>query len=231
MAHTWLKVSQRHPKHAIQTRAADCNPFVPCDIQTDSALIEKCRSELCTSPQFTFMPKVNIVMTILNTKAKASCHMAVQTPGPAGLSGMSSTGRVMFGSLMQSQSWEDSRAPQSLKSSEISSLVLLRVYGLGQAMMAVIAVITITSRTGYFPSLVVFRLLHQAMLQRIKRVPQRPPKTPRRMKGKSSAMYQGVWYSTQKRTNRLFPKGLMDLSVKAATRAAKNDLQRVFRGK
>ncbi|KAF3857020.1 hypothetical protein F7725_008879 [Dissostichus mawsoni] len=93
-------------------------------------------------------------------------------------------------------SCEDSSAPQSLNSSEISSLVLRRVYGLGKASRAVIPVTAITSSTGYFPSCVVFLRRHQAMLARMNSVPQRPPNTPSRMKGTNSAMYHGVWYST-----------------------------------
>lgn len=50
--------------------------------------------------QLTFMPKVNMVMMILKTRAKASCHIAVYTPDPAGLSGISSTGLVILGSFM-----------------------------------------------------------------------------------------------------------------------------------
>ncbi|KAF3857011.1 hypothetical protein F7725_008870 [Dissostichus mawsoni] len=113
-------------------------------------------------------------------------------------------------------SCEDSSAPQSLNSSEISSLVLRRVYGLGNASRAVIPVTAITSSTGYFPSCVVFLRRHQAMLARMNSVPQRPPNTPSRMKGTNSAMYHG--FDSDQRTSRRLPSFLLYLEKRLQKR-------------
>ncbi|KAG7280393.1 hypothetical protein CRUP_035835 [Coryphaenoides rupestris] len=143
-------------------------------------------------------------------------------PGPSGLVGSLCEG---LAAIHLAPSWEDSSGPQSVNSSLMSSLVFCRVYGLGKATTAVMAATRMTSSTGYLPKRVDLRRRHQAMLARMKKAPQRPPNTPSRMKGTSSNRYQG------NSTRRLLPNGLMERSTNAATRAAKKERHRVFRGK
>lgn len=54
---------------------------------------------------------------------------------------------------------------------------------------------------------------------------------PSPMNGISSKKIHGLLYSTKNRTECSFPNGFIDLRIKAAIRAQKNDLHRVFNGK
>lgn len=51
------------------------------------------------------------------------------------------------------------------------------------------------------------------------------------MKGTNSKKIQGLLYSTKNNTECSFPKGFIDLKIKAAINAQKNDRHKVLRGK
>lgn len=51
------------------------------------------------------------------------------------------------------------------------------------------------------------------------------------MNGINSKKFHGLLYSTKYNTECSLPNGLIDLNTKAAIKAQKNDLHKVFRGK
>lgn len=127
-------------------------------------------------------------------------------------------------------------------------------------MIAVMSVMTTTSVTGYWPSLLDLRKRHQERLPLMKIVPTIPcngnqvkfknkfhsrlhwdsitqikrkltPMMPSATNGTSSKKIHGLRYSTKNSTVCSLPNGLIDRRMNAAMRAQKNDRHNVFIGK
>lgn len=133
--------------------------------------------------------KVNIVMTIFSMSVKASCPFTVKRPSSWSVGQL--TRLACVETVLIITELEESQEATVIEQLRDELTCAHSGIFVGKARMAVMAVTTRTSTTGYLPNWVVFRFRHQAMLVRIK-APHSPPNMPSRMKGTSSKRCHGV---------------------------------------